>query len=145
MLRLCLSNLLLGLSHLIQKVQQPQLSMSVFLKLPFRIPIIVPASLPDKRQNLVLFGLSECSQGTPRFLRNRQDLENAGELLSYIDPLVTAQLIEDCFKYQPDKNWSLLVKLTRSMMHIPFSCNGRSYPPNLDLLSNPTCPLGNVK
>ena len=56
-------------------------------------------------------------EGTPRFQQHRHDLQQAGDLLSSIDPLVSINQISDCFrlgKFQPTKSRPLLVKLTRS-------------------------------
>ena len=72
---------------------------------------------PNREYNLIIFGLSESSEGTSRLVRNRHDLVQAGNLLSSIDLLVTAQLICDSFrlgKYNQDKTRPLLVSLTRS-------------------------------
>ena len=49
-------------------------------------------------------------------MRTRHDLEAAGELLSWLDPLVTTSLVVDLVrlgKYSEDRTRPLLVKLTR--------------------------------
>lgn len=73
-------------------------------------------SSQERKQNLVIFGLPECREGMSRLARSRIDLEKAGDVLSFIDPLVTAQVISDNFrlgKYQNDKTRPLLVKMAR--------------------------------
>ena len=84
-------------------------------------PPYSPADMPSsgRRSNLILSGLPESCKGTPRYLRTRQDLEGAGEILSSIDSLVTVNTICDCFrlgKYKENNSRPrpLLVKLTRS-------------------------------
>lgn len=53
-------------------------------------------SVTHRNLNVVIFGLAECHRGTQRYQRIRNDLEAAGDLLSFLDPLVTTQLISDC-------------------------------------------------
>ena len=84
-------------------------------------PLYSPADMPSsgRRSNLILSGLPESCKGTSRYLRTRQDLEGAGEILSSIDSLVTVNTICDCFrlgKYKENNSrpHPLLVKLTRS-------------------------------
>ena len=50
---------------------------------------------PDRKSNLIIFGQQESSKGTPRHVRQREDIVNAGELLTWLDPLVTTSLIVD--------------------------------------------------
>ncbi len=63
-----------------------------------------------------MFGVPECTKGTPRHLRIRKDMEDAGEVLSCIDPSVTEGKIKECFrlgKYNEEKSRPLLIKLLR--------------------------------
>ena len=75
-------------------------------------------SCPDNRKsNLVIIGIPECDKGSRRYLRQRADLERAGELLSGIDPFVTANSIRvtACLgKYNEDRSRPLLITLTRA-------------------------------
>ena len=69
------------------------------------------------RFNLVIYGLQESKKGTKRHLRNRQDIEAAAKLLSWLDPMVTTSLIIDSVRlgrYNEKSTRPLLVKLTRS-------------------------------
>ena len=76
-----------------------------------------PATDESRRKlNVVIYGLEECIEGTQRFQRTRKDLEAVGDLFTFLDPLVTAQLISDCFrlgKDRKDKTRPLLVKFAR--------------------------------
>ena len=82
-------------------------------------PLYSHSDMPSRRRsNLILSGLPESCKGTPRYLRTRQDLECAGEILSSIDSLVTVNTICDCFrlgKYKENNSRPrpLLVKLSR--------------------------------
>lgn len=71
----------------------------------------------QRKFNLVIFGLQESEKGTKKHLRNRQDIKAAGELLSWLDPVVTTSLITDSVRlgrYSEKNTRPLLVKLTRS-------------------------------
>ena len=72
-------------------------------------------SSSQRRFNLVVFGLEESGKGTPKFQRNRHDIEIAGELLSWLDLIVTTSLIVESFRLgrYSEKARPLLVKLTR--------------------------------
>ena len=73
-------------------------------------------SSSQRRFNLVVFGLEESGKGTPKFQHNRHDIEIAGELLSWLDPIVDTFLIVAAFRlgrYSDEKARPLLVKLTR--------------------------------
>ena len=66
---------------------------------------------------LVIFGLQESKKGTKRHLRNCQDIKAAGELLSWLDPVVTTSLITDLVRlsrYSEKNTHPLSVKLTHS-------------------------------
>ena len=67
---------------------------------------------PDHKSNLIIFGQQESS----RHVRQREDIVNAGELLTWLDPLVTTSLIVDSVrlgKYKEDGIRPLLIRLTR--------------------------------
>lgn len=49
--------------------------------------------VPDRETNLIICGIAESEKGTFRHIRNRADIENAGEILSVVDPYVTANMI----------------------------------------------------
>ena len=60
--------------------------------------------------------MEESGKGTTKFQHNRHDIEIAGELLSWLDPIVTTSLIVESFRlgrYSDEKARPLLVKLTR--------------------------------
>ena len=72
-------------------------------------------SSSQRRFNLVGCRLEESGKGTPKFQRNRHDIEIVGELLSWLDPIVTTSLIVESFRlgrYSDEKARPLLVKLT---------------------------------
>ena len=72
------------------------------------------------RFNLIVYGLPECPQGTPKQTRSSDDLQNVVSTLSSIYPTVDDTSVRDCFrlgKYNTDstnRSRPLLVKLTRS-------------------------------
>ena len=73
-------------------------------------------SSSQRRFNLVVLGLEESGKGTPEFQRNRHAIEIAGELLLWLDPMLTTSLIVKSFRlgrYSDEKARPLLVKLTR--------------------------------
>ena len=68
-----------------------------------------------RKSNLFIFGLQESKKRTQRHLHIRHDIEAAGELLSWLDPLVSASQILDSLrlgKYSADSDCSLLMKLS---------------------------------
>lgn len=70
----------------------------------------------QRKSNLVLFGLEESDKGTQRHVRTRHDIEFAGELLTWLDPLVTCSQVVDVVrlgKYSVGISRPLLVTLTR--------------------------------
>ena len=70
----------------------------------------------DRKYNILIYGLKECSEGTPRYKRTQEDLISAADILSFVDSKITELSIRDSFRlgrYRNDKHRPLLVKMTR--------------------------------
>ena len=73
-------------------------------------------SLTDRKSSLLIFVLVECSKGSPRCILTKNDKMSIASVLSALEPIVTENLIIDCFKlgkYKEDQNRPVLVKLAR--------------------------------
>ena len=71
----------------------------------------------SRKSNLIVYGIKEVAKGTLRHVRNRNDIENVGDVLSSVDSSVTADRIIDCTrlgKYNEERTRPLLVKLLRT-------------------------------
>ena len=71
----------------------------------------------QRKFNVLMFGITENDKGTPRHIRNQNDLSSVSEVLSNLDPLVSVSSVSDCFrlgKFNDDKTRPILIKLTRS-------------------------------
>ena len=74
-------------------------------------------SMTDRKFNIVVYGLEECQQGTPRHERMTRDMDSVTSIAKSACPTLTDQSICDCTrlgKYSPDRHRPLLVKFTRS-------------------------------
>ena len=52
----------------------------------------------DRKYNIVLYGMRECSKGTNRSVRTKQDLEKVTKTLAGIDKDIGSQNVRDCFR-----------------------------------------------
>ena len=52
----------------------------------------------DRKFNAVLYGILECSKGTKKYDRAKQDLTNVISAVSHVDREITSQNIPDCFR-----------------------------------------------
>ena len=88
-----------------------------------RIPIFTPVSGrpivdPEKKFNVVVYGIAEGPKGTPRLERVKQDLSSVVLVLSELSSSVQAHAIKDCYrlgKFNPQrlKSRPILVRLIR--------------------------------
>ena len=65
-------------------------------------------SNPERKYNIVVYGVDECASRLTRASRQEADLESVVSLYSRIDSSITSQCIRDSFRPRP-----LLVKLIR--------------------------------
>ena len=74
-------------------------------------------SNPDRKFQIVIYGLDECTKGTPRHVRTRTDLNSVTKTIQSICPELTDQSICDCIRlgrYSDDRHRPVLTKLVRS-------------------------------
>ena len=77
-----------------------------------------PKINPERKFNIVVYGINECSKGTPRHSRLQSDLSSAVSILSKLDNNIQPQSIKDCYrlgKFLPERESPrpILVKLIR--------------------------------
>ena len=81
-------------------------------------PAASTKSYPDRKFNVVLFGLAECPKGTKKFSRDKSDQNNATAIFSELDNSIQPFSIRDAVrlgKYNPTgRPRSLLVTFNRS-------------------------------
>ena len=92
----------------------------------------------DRKFNAVLYGLPECSKGTKKYDRAKQDLTNVITAGSHVDREVTSQSIRDCFRLGKYKESAkrprpILIKLTRAIDVISLLSNRSSLPNNISI------------
>ena len=73
---------------------------------------------PDKKFNIVVYGIDECSKGTPRHNRLINDVHKVVSVLSSVDTTIQSQSIKDCLrlgKFNPKQQHPrpLLVRFVR--------------------------------
>jgi len=73
---------------------------------------------PEKKFNVVVYGISECPNGTSRSERLNQDLSDVVSVLSKVSSSIEPQAIKDCFrlgKFNPQRSKPrpILVKFIR--------------------------------
>ena len=73
---------------------------------------------PDKKFNIVVYGIDECSKGTPRHNRLINDVHKVVSVLSSVDITIQSQSIKDCLrlgKFNPNQQHPrpLLVRFVR--------------------------------
>ena len=82
----------------------------------------VPLHTSDKRYNILLFGVEECSVGTSRHERMESDIDNVIEVVSSIDNSIQKHSIKDCFRLGKFNRTSDLVKFLFELLMSPGSC-----------------------
>ena len=77
-----------------------------------------PHHTSDKRYNIVLFGVEECSVGTSRHEHLESDIDNVIEVVFSIDNSIQKHSIKDCFRLgkfnQTSDRATILVKFVRT-------------------------------
>ena len=79
------------------------------------IPPTKPPSTSERKFNIVIYGIKECTKGTRRHTRITKDLEAVIQVIQPLDPKISKQSIRDCSrlgKYNQGRNRPILVKLT---------------------------------
>lgn len=77
----------------------------------------LPLSMPDRKSNLVVFGIPEHPPGTQRHTRTSADLAKLGEILGNLNNTISEQSIRDCFRlgrFRESHTRPILVKLVRT-------------------------------
>ena len=92
----------------------------------------------DRKFNAVLYGIPECSKGTKKYDRAKQDLTNVISAVSHVDREITSQSIRDCFrlgkyKESAERPRPILIKLTRAIDVINLLSNRSSFPKNISI------------
>ena len=82
-------------------------------------PVRIHPTISNKKYNIVLFGVDECSVSMSRRDRFQSDLSSVSEVLSEVDSTIQKQSIKDCFrlgKFNASSHRSrpILVKFIRS-------------------------------
>ena len=83
-------------------------------------PVPKTRQLDDRRYNLVVYGISECSNGTKRSDRVKHDIESSVSILSKLNNDIQANSVRDSFrlgKFKKDltRPRPLLLKLNRAI------------------------------
>ena len=66
---------------------------SVVLSIPLHLKLS-----PDKKFNIVLYGVDECAPGMSRSARQESDLSTVAAVLSSLDSSISSQSITDCLR-----------------------------------------------
>ena len=109
-------------------------------------PPVQHSCQPDRKFNVVIYGIEECPKGTPKHERFNRDLENITVISSVdTDGSIQPQSIRDHFRLGKFKNSSQMQQCRPRPIRsaCPVSFLGDGYYNNLYLL-NPTCPLRSV-
>lgn len=80
-------------------------------------PSIPSINNPDKKFNVIVYGINECPEGSSRHSRITKDMEDVTTIIQKLDPSVPSNSIRDCVrlgKYTKKKRRPILVKLSRS-------------------------------
>lgn len=75
---------------------------------------------PDRKYNVVVYGIQECAEGTSKTDRNKHDVKHVLPVFSKLDEEIQALSIRDCLrlgKYKPNSQRPrpILVRLNRTM------------------------------
>ena len=73
---------------------------------------------PDRKYNVVLYGIEECPQGTSKHARLQSDLKHVVSVMSKVDNTISSESIKDCYclgKFNPNQSLPrpVLVKFIR--------------------------------
>ena len=70
---------------------------STFPSMPTSIPLH-PKPSPEKKLNIVLYGVDECAPGMSRSARQESDLSTVAAVFSSLDSSISSQSIRDCLR-----------------------------------------------
>lgn len=73
--------------------------------------------LKERKFNILIFGIKEDNKGTPKHIRDHNDLASASQILSSVVSSLNANSIRDCFRlgsYKSNQDRPVLAKLMRS-------------------------------
>ncbi len=62
---------------------------------------------PDRKYNVVLYGIEECPQGTSKHARLQSDLKHVVSVMSKVDNTISSESIKDCYclgKFNPNQS-----------------------------------------
>ena len=71
----------------------------------------------DRKFNVVIYGLKEPAEGTPKYQRSLSELQSVRETLESVDENLSEHAIRDCLRlgrYNVEKHRPMLVKLSRT-------------------------------
>lgn len=77
----------------------------------------LPSNNPNKKFNILVYGINECPEGSTRHTRITKDMEDVTTVISKVDPSIPSNSIRDCVrlgKYTKRNCRPILVKLSRS-------------------------------
>ena len=77
----------------------------------------LPDSKQDRKFNIVVYGIKECSKGTSRLERITKDSEEVTNTIQKLDNTISSQSVRDCVrlgKYNTSRCRPILVTLSRS-------------------------------
>ena len=80
------------------------------------IILLVHQESLERKSSLVVFGIDECPDKTPRYKRTYEDTDQVVNVLSSVCGDIAPHLIRDCFrlgKFQKDRHCPILVKMNR--------------------------------
>ena len=85
-----------------------------------RVTCPLNIQLPDRRYNVVVYGIQECPSGTSKSERNKHDVNNVLPVFSKLDNEIQPFSIRDClrlgkYKVRSQRPRPILVKLNQTM------------------------------
>lgn len=72
---------------------------------------------PNRKFNIIIFGIKESPKGTPKLTRSDNDVEAVSDILSSMHQSITEYSVRDCYRlgrYSEDRRRPVLVTMTRS-------------------------------
>ena len=72
---------------------------------------------PERKYNIVVYGIDECPKGLPRYMRTTRDTESVMAIIHSVDASIPEQSLRDCLrlgKFTDEKHRPILAKLSRS-------------------------------
>lgn len=104
---------------------------------------VVQRLRPDRRFNLVIYGIKESPKGTQRHIRSAHVIEAATSILSSVDSSITELSIRDCYrlgKYSEERCRPVLATMNRSSEVTSVLANRRQLSHFPDISIKPDLP-----